>query len=95
MLFGVLMCWVIYQDYAARRRAEEFCATVTVGASTQGILDRALAAGADRRHSRWLDSPQIGLLPVTFVGSTLFERHVCSITAARGVVASKEVVEID
>ena len=95
VLFGVLMCWIIYHDFAAKRQAREFCATVSVGDPTNGILERALAAGADRRHTRWLDSPQIGRLPVTFIGLTMFERHACAITAAGGVVTERLVTRID
>jgi hypothetical protein len=95
VVFGVLMCWIIYHNFAAQRQARDFCATVSVGDPITGILERAVAAGADRRHTRWTKSPQLDVLSATFVGAHLFDSHVCLIRARGGVVTERLVTQID
>jgi hypothetical protein len=94
-LFLVLFGFVLYSFYAedrAEKKALEFCATVSTGSSIQGLLERAIAVGADGRQTRWIRrSGDSDWLPVTFTGATPLSRHICSISANSTVIDAKYV----
>lgn len=86
----VLLAYVAYGHYRepiAKAEAEDFCATVKVGDSTAGIVDRALQAGSMKAFAKW--SPEANnerTLLAIFVGMPPYSRHICAITATDVVV---------
>ena len=45
--------WGIYREPIAKQEAIDFCATVKVGQSTDGIQERAVASGAMKSLAKW------------------------------------------
>lgn len=92
--FVVYAVWGSHAEGVARKDAAAFCDSVTPGASTDGILDRALAMGV-HRMSAWRKTGQGESLMAIFMGMPPFSRHICSVEAAGSLVVSKEVVYLD
>ena len=81
-----LVVYVALSERAAERKAIAYCLTVKVGASPDGLLERAKAAGASAEQSRWtqLESGERDLAAV-FLGATSQSHHVCSVQAREAV----------
>lgn len=87
--------WGIYREPIAKQEAIDFCATVKVGQSTDGIQERAIASGAMKSFAKWtngMDGTQSML--IIFVGLPPFSRHICEIKANK-VVFSAQYRHID
>ena len=81
--------WGIYRDPIAQKQATDFCATVKIGESTDGIADRAIASGAEAWLARWsIQSDGVRVMHVTYIGMPPFSRHMCSIEATTSVVSA-------
>jgi len=81
--------WGIYREPIAKQEAIDFCATVKVGQSTDGIQERAIANGAMKSFAKWstgTDGSQSML--VIFVGLPPFSRHICGIKANKEVISA-------
>ena len=83
----VLLCLVVvglaavfHLEGKAKDRATAFCQGAVVGSTSDLLLDRARAAGADMSRTRWVQ-PQTGprVIFVTFMGLPPFSQHVCHI----------------
>lgn len=86
-LFVGYFAYSAYREPIAKDQALQFCATVKVGSPADGLLERALALGADKRHTKWFKSTDdTSSLGVTFIGAPPFSRHVCWIEANQTVV---------
>lgn len=96
VLLGVAqIAWGTYREPIAKKEATDFCATVKVGQSMDGIQERAIASGALKPLAKWksaADGSQT--MFVIYVGMPPFSRHMCSIKATT-VVISAEYVYMD
>ncbi len=82
-----LISYAVYAENVAEKQAQEFCAPLKAGAPTEGLIQAALAKGADERMTHWIKiAGEPDWLPVTFKGILIFSRHMCSIHAANGKV---------
>ena len=90
LLFIGYVGYSAYAEGRAKDQAQAFCATVKVGDATDSLLQRAIASGADQRHTRWFSPPnEDRWLPVTYIGTPPFSRHMCSIKATNTVVSAQ------
>ena len=88
--------WVAYGSLILEPRAEanskEFCASVKVGDMADGLLERALAAGADSKFTKWRSlSDQYRTtdereLWAMFIGMPPFSRHTCHVKSTSRVL---------
>jgi hypothetical protein len=88
--FVVGLAYGYYREPIAKVAAKDFCASVQVGGSTEGIVERALKAGSMAAFTKW--QPQGNderTLNVIFVGMPPFSRHTCTITATNVVVRAR------
>lgn len=96
LLLVLALAYIAHAESEAESRARDFCATVRPGDGTDGLAEKAWAAGADRRMTRWLKSPGAAdWLPVTFTGLFPYSRHLCSIEAAAKQVTKAEYGYLD
>jgi len=87
-----LVAYLAYAEWNAERKAREFCSVVKTGEDVSSLLERALASGADERHTRWAKSSTgEAWLPVTFTGFTPISRHICSIEGSDKISSAKYV----
>ncbi len=89
------MGWGMYREPIAKKEAMDFCSTVKVGQSIEGIQERAIESGAVKAFAKW--STQGGglqTMDVIYVGLPPFSRHICSIKATT-IVVSAEYVYLD
>jgi hypothetical protein len=96
VLLGVAqIAWGIYREPIAKKEATDFCATVKVGQSTDGIQERAIASGALKPFAKWKSAADgAQTMFVIYIGMPPFSRHICSIKATN-VVISAEYVYMD
>ncbi len=99
VLFAIFISYAVYGMYAektARKDAQAFCNTVTIGGSVNDLLSRAIASGAEVEPTKWhkVDG-QPDWLPVTFIGLPPFSRYYCSINAVGGKVTKAEPRHMD
>ena len=98
-LTGLMFLALVYEGYServAQRRAEDFCNTVKLGSGTDGVLERAMSAGADRRQTRWFhDENGIDNLDVTYPAADPIDRHICWIRARDHHVVATKYVYLD
>jgi hypothetical protein len=95
LMFVAQMGWGYYREPIAKKQAKDFCATVKVGQSTEGISERAIASGAVRWLANWVPaSDKSRVMYVAYIGLPPFSRHMCSIKAT-DVVISAEYVYTD
>lgn len=91
VLIGIAqMGWGMYREPIAKKQAMDFCSTVKVGQSIEGIQERAIESGAVKHFAKWtkqVDGSQ--MMPVIFVGMPPFSRHICSIKATTTVVSAE------
>jgi hypothetical protein len=91
-LLGVAaqIAWGAYREPIAKKEAMDFCATVKVGQSIEGIQERAIASEAVRTFAKWSggkDATQAML--VIYVGMPPFSRHICEIKASKVVLSAQ------
>ena len=96
LLIGVAQfAWGIYREPIAKKEATDFCATVKVGQSTDGIQERAIVSGALKPFAKWKSAADgTQTMIAIYVGMPPFSRHMCSIKATN-VVVSAEYVYMD
>ena len=97
MILGILVFvvlvqfgWGIYIEPIAKQEAVDFCATIKVGQSPDGIQERATASGAMKTFAKWstaADGSQSML--VIFVGLPPYSRHICEIKANTVVTSAQ------
>jgi hypothetical protein len=85
----LLAGYAIHAEHRAADKAQEFCARIKTGSSTDGMAEAAIAAGADAGQTRWI-RPIAGpsWLAVTFTGIAPLSRHICSVTVENGKVVT-------
>jgi hypothetical protein len=90
-VLGVLQLgWGLYREPIAKKQAEDFCASIQIGQSIDGIPERAIASGAEASLARWNERPAgVRRMHVTYVGMPPFSRHICSITATTDVTGAE------
>ena len=82
--------WGVYREPIAKKQATDFCVTVKVGQSTDGIAERAIANGAETRLAKWIvQSDGIRVMQATYIGMPPFSRHMCSIKATTSVLTAE------
>lgn len=82
--------WGIYREPIAKKSALDFCASIQIGESLEGIKERAVSNGALEGFTKWStqnDGTQI--LFVTFIGMQPFSRHICAVNASKVVLSAK------
>lgn len=94
---GGFVLWTNHAEQSALTQASNFCSNIRIGQQAEAILMKAQAAGADKRHTRWVkgEAGKADWLPVTFIGAGVFSRHICSINARNGMVIAKDVRFMD
>jgi hypothetical protein len=90
-IFGILQIgWGIYREPIAKKQAEDFCASIQLGQSIEGIPERAIASGAEAWLAKWSERPAgVRGMHVTYIGMPPFSRHICSITATTEVTGAE------
>ncbi len=82
-----LFLYAAYSEKHAEQKAKDFCASVSVGSSSDGLIQKATNLGAEPRMNHWSRvTDEKAMLPVTFIGFTPFSRHICNIEASRSAV---------
>jgi hypothetical protein len=82
----------MYREPIAKKEAMDFCSTVRVGQSIEGIQERAIESGAVKPFAKWKaqgDGSQT--MAVIYVGMPPFSRHICSIKATTTFVSAEYV----
>jgi hypothetical protein len=96
LIAAALIAYAVYSENRAEKHANEFCDRLKVGQEVKGLLEHAVAAGADDRRTRWHTVQHDGeSLPIVFTGATPISRHVCSVMALNGKLTQKEYVYLD
>lgn len=93
LLFVALMVYAAIAEYRAEGKAQDFCATLAVGAPTAGLSEKAADAGAEARYNHWVKAENeydYDWLPVVFTGFTPISRHMCVVHAQNGKVTAIE-----
>jgi hypothetical protein len=84
------MAWGMYREPIAKQEAKDFCATVKIGQSTDGIHERALASGASEMRAKWiLGNDGTRTMFVTFIGMPPFSRYSCVIKSTDVVISAE------
>lgn len=96
VLFGIAQIgWGMYREPIAKKQAEDFCGTIKIGQSTDGIAERAIASDAKEGFAKWnTGADGIREMHVIYIGMPPFSRHMCSIKATTTVI-SAEYVHMD
>jgi len=97
VIFGILLlvvaaqiAWGTYREPLAKKEALEFCATVKVGQSIEGIQERAIASGAAKPFAKWsADKDGMQVMLAIYVGMPPFSRHICEIKASKVVLSAQ------
>lgn len=88
--------WGMYREPIAKKQAEDFCATIKIGQSPDGIAERASASDSEAKPSKWnTGADGIRELPVIYIGTPPFSRHICFIKATSTTVISAEYEYMD
>jgi hypothetical protein len=95
-LVAVTVLWgayvKFYKEPHAEAKAREFCASVKEGDPADGLLERALAKGAEPAFAKWHSlsdkyrTTDERELLVIFTGLPPFSRHICDIKATTRVI---------
>jgi hypothetical protein len=96
VLLGIAQAgWGMHREPIAKKQAEDFCGTISIGQSIDGIAERAIASDAEARFAKWTTgSDGIRMMHVMYIGMPPFSRHTCSIKA-NTAVTSAEYVHMD
>ena len=91
VLFGMAQVgWGMYREPIAKKQAEDFCATIKLGQSTDGLAERAIASDAEARFAKWTTgSDGVRVMHVIYIGMPPFSRHTCSIKANTNVISAE------
>lgn len=91
VLIGIAQAgWGMYREPIAKKQAEDFCSTITIGQSIDGIAERAIASDAEARFAKWsTGSDGIGVMHLIYIGMPPFSRHTCSIKANTTVISAE------
>ncbi|QLQ33166.1 MAG: hypothetical protein HZT40_17995 [Candidatus Thiothrix singaporensis] len=97
LLLGILIVWSTHVENTAHTKALDFCETITIKQKTDGLLEQAWLAGADRRQTNWMtaEAGKPDSLFATFTGVSALSRHICVIEATNGSVTSKHLQYLD
>lgn len=97
IVFSIFIGTARYLEHSAQTKAIQFCASMSIGTRTTQLLEQALTADADKKHTHWFhhEKTNIAWLPVTFIGIPPFSRHYCSVEARNGIIISKQVKFMD
>lgn len=99
ILLGAFVLFFMYEGHTERvaeEKATAFCSTLSKGSSTDGLLERAMTAGADRRRTQWFhDDEGVDNLSVTYPAALPMNRMICWIKARNRRVVSTEVIFLD
>ena len=89
LLVVALLAWSIYREPIAKKQATDFCATVKVGDSMEGIAERAIETGAEERYAKWRRLQDGSLeMDVMYIGMPPFSMHICVIKAGEVVTST-------
>lgn len=99
VVFGILALagitqigWGMYREPIAKKQAQDFCGTIKIGQSIDGIAERAITSGAESRLVKWtLGSDGVKEIHATYIGMPPFSRHMCSVKATTSVVSAEYV----
>lgn len=95
LLVAAQIGWGIYREPIAKKEAQDFCATVKIGQSSDGIQERAIASGAFKSWAKWHNMPDYTrTMSVMYIGMPPYSRHSCVIKAT-DVVQSAEYSHMD
>ena len=84
--------WGMYREPIAQKQATDFCGTIKIGQSIDGITELAIASGAEARLAKWNNgSDGIQVMHVTYIGMPPFSRHMCWIKANTAVTSAEYV----
>lgn len=79
--------WGLYHEPIAKKNAEDFCASIKIGQSIDGIQEHAVEIGVKKQFAKWrTNSDGSKEMLVIFVGGPPFSRHICVIKATNVVV---------
>lgn len=96
LLFIALGGYAAYSENRAEKHANRFCADHKIGEEVKGLLEKAIAAGADERRTKWRTvQNEDDSLAVIFTGATPISRHICSIRAVDGKIKEIEYAYLD
>ncbi|MEB0112776.1 hypothetical protein QN397_15565 [Variovorax sp. RTB1] len=85
VIFGAYVGYGMYREPIAEADAKRFCASIKVGDPSEGLPEKALAAGAETAFAKWADSLDKRVtskerhLSAIFTGAPPFSRHICEI----------------
>lgn len=87
-IYALLIAYVgLWKEPRARAAAKDFCASVKVGDSADGLEKRALDAGAASAFAKWVSlsdkyrTTDERQMLVIFTGLPPFSRHICALKA--------------
>ena len=90
VLIGILqLAWGLYREPIAEKQAQDFCAAIKPGQSADGIVEQAVASGAEAWLAKWVEVPGgLRVLTVTYIGMPPFSRHTCMVRATNVIVSA-------
>jgi hypothetical protein len=96
LVIAVFFGYVRWVEGSARRAAESFCASATVGSLAESLPERAIELGAERRYARWTDAVNgRSQMLAMFTGVPPFSRYICTVDAEHGRVVASNVGHLD
>ncbi|MBP5986853.1 MAG: hypothetical protein KA538_06670 [Azonexus sp.] len=84
-----LLIYVTMSELSAKRKAELFCDSVTIGNSSDNLFEKAIEAGARKNSTYWEDVNSLKYLYATFTGYYPGSDFICKIDAKNGIVVAK------
>ena len=73
----------------AKRKAESFCGTVSIGDSAKDLLENAIKTGSRANGSYWETDGSTKTLSATFTGYYPGSDFICKIDTVNGAVVAK------
>jgi hypothetical protein len=95
LVFVAFAGYGFYAEHSAKKRAADMCGSISPGQDASGLLNRAVADGANEVQSRWISVDGIDNLFITYIGLPPFSRHSCRVKATAGRVVSAELSHLD
>ncbi|MEK8086894.1 hypothetical protein WNB94_10775 [Aquabacterium sp. A3] len=94
-LFFVILALAMYvatSELNAKRKAEEFCDSIELGESTEGLMEAGIEAGASRNESAIISDQNEGrYIYIGFTGFMPGSSFSCRITDGGGVSIDKKI----
>jgi hypothetical protein len=85
-----------YDSRKAHASEQQFCGAVEVGAPIEGLLEKAIAMGANKRMTIFFENAEKEkTLLASFNGVFVFDRYVCEITIADNLVKNVKQTRVD